>query len=1469
MENFAKSILNYFAAYTETRFRFDKKIDYFWTDSELTCDLSIFPDFQKEIIKYIQSGTPFDINIKKGQHKIELEEDQFKKALLEDITNIYTKDFLKSCIKQTIESYRKQYGDKIILIGDNNDERNETNRSHENSIPIPKEYQKKCFLEGIRQYNNAFADGVISLLTKLQVEKLNKLKAKLNIKQIPTSTFNPHQIRQQIFNGFQKIAITKEIKKEEQYFESISKFIQDEKFNLVLFDLYAILRQYKAFIPAGNLYLFFHEMIKTESESENNKSNTNTNNSNNKKRKNNKQPISKYPIFLVETNIEEKEEEVNIQSARDIVIINTPAINSLEFKNIITTPRAARFSDAFTYLNQVQKHIQDLYSFYEPFLFNPNCHTLIKEGYPEICFRMGFQIVQKENRKLLDYSELITHIDAGKGGKFIDMIKNYVSGNVENTTGEVDTKYRSKYPRKSVNNIISTIPLSLNNSQKRILTAIENEKNKVVVVDGPPGTGKSYTIAAITYWANQAKKSVLITSHKRAALDVLDQMMTEQFKKLHPESKPSIIRLSKGETSVNRYNTTLATQYISSATQRRNKYEDESAAIKKDIEKYFDEIKKQNDFYWKSSEEYETYINNLYKFESIRNELISEGIISEDDYPLKSQKGEEIDLESIKKFSNKITELKIENLSLQEINEIYQQRNKIEEWLTVCQSISDLSVKEDYVNNLIDFNLDDLESFQQIFLEINKNLKSSSPVFGEKEKLKYSSFFKQLQLKNNEDFHNKIQDLNRLEYEKIIQNICILSSKEKNDLCIGDINKSIDLLFKISRFKENKNKINAILEITNKSINKINEIFDLLRKLQNLFDGLDKNSIPSLVFLQKYYSDLLTQIKIDFQDIRTISNLFSETDELAKKIQEYIYYFIEMNKTQINNLPDKKLIQEYNRALYKELISKNDERTKNLNNFTSDIERIKTSLGFNKRLSLKEAKILLENISCIISEPDLVSQYFPMEDDLIDLLIIDEASQVSIAESISLILRAKQVIVFGDEYQYGAVAAYNVNSSYSKQYFNDILTSYSHDFNIQISEQEKEEMSEDVSREEDPEEQEIQPVYKPEEGKKEWLKTFSIRTSTLNFAKALNNFSTSLNIHFRSFPEIIEYSNEFFYRPNQIPLIVNRIRTKPINEVLRFMPVETKGISGRNINLDEIEAIKNDIEKLIANGFKGSIGIITTFREQKDRMEEILNKELKNYHKLKKDHKLIVWFVGDVQGEERDIIYYSLVESKENEFSDLRTIFPVVGGSADRTTSLKMQRLNVGFSRPKDTLVIVHSMPVSEYSKTRLGDALKLYKNLRERAVDNYIEDESIFESPAEKKLYNLLVQTEFYRKNRDKIRLIAQFPIGEYITNEYRRYIPKYRVDFLMIFSENGKEQSLILEYDGVEFHTKDPDIVTKHNFSQQYLEYDLQRQLELESYGYHFLRINKFNLIPENESESQMDVLNHLLKEKFILEG
>jgi very-short-patch-repair endonuclease len=186
-------------------------------------------------------------------------------------------------------------------------------------------------------------------------------------------------------------------------------------------------------------------------------------------------------------------------------------------------------------------------------------------------------------------------------------------------------------------------------------------------------------------------------------------------------------------------------------------------------------------------------------------------------------------------------------------------------------------------------------------------------------------------------------------------------------------------------------------------------------------------------------------------------------------------------------------------------------------------------------------------------------------------------------------------------------------------------------------------------------------------------------------------------------------------------------------------------------------------------------------------------------------------------------------------------------------------------------MVFVHSMNIEDYADSRLGDALKFYWQILQetKEKDHFISDEKIFESPKEKELYNLLTQTEFFQKNKGQIRIVPQFNIGKYIAQEYQKYIPRYRVDFLITLSEGGKEKSLILEYDGLEYHTKDPQVVRSlEDFREEYLEYDLRRQLELESYGYHFLRINKFSLSPKKGSnQTSIDVLNGILLQSFNL--
>jgi len=68
-------------------------------------------------------------------------------------------------------------------------------------------------------------------------------------------------------------------------------------------------------------------------------------------------------------------------------------------------------------------------------------------------------------------------------------------------------------------------PFPSNPAQRRVVDAIA--KNEVVVVAGPPGTGKSLTIANLVAHLVMQGKSVLITSHKQQALTVVRDKLDE------------------------------------------------------------------------------------------------------------------------------------------------------------------------------------------------------------------------------------------------------------------------------------------------------------------------------------------------------------------------------------------------------------------------------------------------------------------------------------------------------------------------------------------------------------------------------------------------------------------------------------------------------------------------------------------------------------------------------------------------------------------------------------------------------------------------------------------------------------------------------------------------------------------------------------------------------------------------------
>ncbi len=68
-------------------------------------------------------------------------------------------------------------------------------------------------------------------------------------------------------------------------------------------------------------------------------------------------------------------------------------------------------------------------------------------------------------------------------------------------------------------------PFQSNRAQRRVAMLVDHPTTRVVRVEGPPGTGKSQTIANLACHLAATGRAVLITSQKDKALSVVDQML--------------------------------------------------------------------------------------------------------------------------------------------------------------------------------------------------------------------------------------------------------------------------------------------------------------------------------------------------------------------------------------------------------------------------------------------------------------------------------------------------------------------------------------------------------------------------------------------------------------------------------------------------------------------------------------------------------------------------------------------------------------------------------------------------------------------------------------------------------------------------------------------------------------------------------------------------------------------------------
>ena len=501
----------------------------------------------------------------------------------------------------------------------------------------------------------------------------------------------------------------------------------------------------------------------------------------------------------------------------------------------------------------------------------------------------------------------------------------------------------------------------------------------------------------------------------------------------------------------------------------------------------------------------------------------------------------------------------------------------------------------------------------------------------------------------------------------------------------------------------------------------------------------------------------------------------------------------------------------------------------------NDLRTLKSMLKSKQKFPKELFGDLKQAFPCILAGIRDYATYIPLEKGLFDLVIIDEASQVSIAQALPALIRGRKILVLGDEKQFSNVKAGNASVLTNTQYKSNILKS----LKASIDAERKGSSSVYITRVED---------------------NFNIKRSILEFCRFITNYQTMLKKHFRGYPEIIGYSNKYFYEGR---LQSMKARALPIGEVLKFTQVDTGGVQGqyRLTNTTEADFILEQFMSLKSKDYEGSIGVITPHREQATYINNLLNES--GISDWLHEHHLKVMTFDTCQGEERDYIIYSMVASPEEDKH--WTIFPVSmveSRKVGKELGTREQRLNVGFSRAKETMHFVLSKPVGEYWG-EVKTALLHYENVLNTTT--YELGGTDKKSPMEPLVQNYFYQTEFYEKNKENVELVPQFPLGDYLKSLDRNYShPSYKVDFLLTF---GK-QKIVIEYDGFKEHFIDRDEVNETNYENYLNASDIYRQKVLEGYGYKFLRLNKFNLGKEPVKELD-GLLANIVKKKTRQQG
>ncbi|HEX8993951.1 MAG TPA: AAA domain-containing protein [Candidatus Paceibacterota bacterium] len=997
-----------------------------------------------------------------------------------------------------------------------------------------------------------------------------------------------------------------------------------------------------------------------------------------------------------------------------------------------------------------------------------------------------------------DYEEILQLVgqeDAALAGMFNQLINDFIHENPKPFNPDVEGEWQDL---ETPDKLVYPSPVPLNSEQRQILSAVRKDECKYITVEGPPGTGKSHTITAIVFDAIRNNQSVLVLSDKKEALDVVEDKITQTMNTVRfgQHFQNPILRLGKAGSN---YGPIFAQATIQSIKAHYFAVRKDHEAVESGIGRLANSLK-----------------------EDVEAETISYGEIDlreiREFFELEEYfRGKELvfDMAEVSANEEAATELGDLRDALARIRDVLgspeidkvagllggddQASEQMFETLSTflhflalametAEKAKELFPKEAaLLSQFSDFSLTDFETLEQ-FIQQYEDAKM--PVFGylfNKKKLD------ELDIRFKQSFtHGHIQEphahLSELkgvaELHKFIKKVGTDAAKNRTKALMPLVHRILTnekiatLAVEVSSLGTN---LDTARNITLNYPSTATRVGIDVETVGTLFDNA-LSALPQMEFdKQIRYLALKQKIDRDFDGIPELNYAAR-----MKQMEELV-------TTQVTHLMDGRLINFYE-------------------NNRADAETLRRIIKNKQRFPKESFAKLKEAFPCILAGIRDYAEYIPLEPGVFDLVIIDEASQVSIAQAFPALLRAKKVLILGDKKQFSNIKAAQARSDTNREYLNGLEGSF------------KRNVSDEVA-------------------KLVRLKQFDIKTSILEFFAFISNYNTQLRKHFRGYKEIISYSNKYFYDGN---LQVMKIRGKAIDEVLKFTPVKAteKDEVYPNSNVKEAEFIISELKRLKDEDSEASVGIITPHTNQQRLLSEMINKLPERDHFLDKFRLKIMTF-DTCQGEERDIIYYSMVASPHSDKLWGIFIKRLEDANKEDEGQIKAQRLNVGFSRAKECMHFVLSKPLEDFNGS-IGEALRHYQYVLDEAHKEKAVAETDSRSQMEPEVLNWFYQTKFWADHKDDIEFLPQFEIGKYLKQLHPTYQhPAYKLDFLLIYTdERQKAHQIIIEYDGFREHFRDVDGVNQYNHEEYLSDGDVYRQKVLESYGYKFLRINRFNV-------------------------